>query len=307
MNNEKSGIIYGVVAYLIWGVLPLYWKLMESVPAEEILAHRVFWSLIFMIFVILFNRQLHELIDYLKNAMKQTKQLMALAIAAALISVNWFIYIWAVNHEQVVEASLGYYINPLVSVLLGIIFLKERLNVWQMLSFALAAIGVVILTVQHGNFPWIAITLAVTFGLYGLAKKLIKVDSSIGLTFETAIVSPIAFIYIAFLEFKGTGSFSIFTLDSLLFTGAGPATALPLLLFAKGAQRIPLTMMGFLQYIAPTISLLLGIFIFGELFTNTHLLTFGLIWTSLIIFSFSRTKRMESIEQKLFNKKTFQA
>lgn len=307
MNNEKSGIIYGVVAYLIWGVLPLYWRLMESIPAEEILAHRVFWSLIFMIFVILYNRQLQELKDYLKNAMKQTKQLMALAIAAALISVNWFIYIWAVNHEQVVEASLGYYINPLVSVLLGIIFLKERLNVWQMLSFALAAIGVAILTVQHGNFPWIAITLAVTFGLYGLAKKLIRVDSSIGLTFETAMVSPIALIYIVFLGFKGIGSFSVFTLDSLLFIGAGPATALPLLLFAKGAQRIPLTMMGFLQYIAPTISLLLGIFIFNETFTNTHMLTFGLIWTSLIIFSFSKTKRMESIEQKLFNKKTFEA
>jgi len=307
MSNEKSGILYTVSAYLIWGVLPLYWKLMESAPAEEILAHRIFWSLIFMLFLLLLNRQFLILIDYLKNAVKQSKQLIGLVLASSLISVNWFIYIWAVNNEHVLEASLGYYINPLVSVLLGMLVLKERLNAWQLLSFLLATTGVVILTIQFGSFPWIAITLAVTFGVYGLAKKLIKVDSTVGLTIETMMVSPIALAYILLLESKGMNSFDIFSADALLLIGAGPATALPLLFFAKGAQRISLTMIGFLQYIAPTISLLIGVFIFNEPFTDTHLYTFSLIWTALLIFSFSKTKRMESLQHKLFNKKSFEA
>jgi chloramphenicol-sensitive protein RarD len=302
MHNEKIGVLYAALAYFLWGILPLYWKILKYVPAEEILAHRIFWSFVFMVVLISVTRQTSLLREQIKKAVKHPKQSVAIILAACLISINWFIYIWAVNHEHLVEASLGYYINPLISVMLGMIVLKERLNMWQIMSFILVVIGVLIITVQYGSFPWIAISLALTFGLYGLAKKMTTFDSTIGLTFETMIVTPISLLYILFLHAKGVSSFTVTSWKSLLLIGAGPATALPLLYFAKGAKRISLTMIGFLQYIAPTISLLLGIFLFNEAFTKTHLYSFSFIWTALVIFSFAKTKQMMFIQNKLMNR-----
>jgi chloramphenicol-sensitive protein RarD len=302
INNEKTGVLYAALAYFMWGILPLYWKLLDHITAGEILAHRIFWSFVFMILLLMFNRQLVLFWNQLQMVVKNPKKAIGVIVAALLISMNWFIYIWAVNHEHVVEASLGYYINPLVSVVLGMVVLKERLNIWQLISFILAIIGVLIITIQHGSFPWIALSLAVSFGLYGLAKKVATFDSSIGLTLETMVVTPVSLLYIVYAQAKGIGSFDVTDWSTLLLVGAGPATALPLLYFAKGAKRISLTMIGFLQYIAPTISLLLGIFLFHETFTKTHFYSFSFIWAALIIFSFSKTKQMESLQNKWMNR-----
>jgi chloramphenicol-sensitive protein RarD len=216
-----------------------------------------------------------------------------------LISINWFMYIWAVNTDQMIEASLGYYINPLVSVLLGMVFLKERLSLLQYISFAFAGIGVLIMTISYGQFPWIALTLAISFGLYGLAKKLIKVDSAVGLALETLVVMPLAAIYIGYLMIQGTNSLFAGSMSTtLLLAGAGAATAVPLLFFAKGAQRIPLATLGILQYIAPTLTLILGVFVYHETFSSVHLLAFTFIWSALILYSLSRTKMAAALTVK---------
>ncbi|WP_210364913.1 EamA family transporter RarD [Bacillus sp. REN3] len=300
----QSGVLYAAFSYILWGILPIYWKLLDDVSADEILANRVFWSFFFIAAVLFFNGKSKMFTTTLRGYAKNKKQIAALAAASMLISMNWFIYIWAVNSNQMVEASLGYYINPLVSVLLGMVFLKERLSAIQYVSFLLAGIGVLIMTVTYGQFPWIAVSLAVSFGLYGLAKKLIKVDSTVGLALETLVVMPIAGIYIAYLFLDGTNSlFSGSWLTSALLAGAGAATAVPLLYFAKGAQRIPLSTLGILQYIAPTLTLLLGIFIYDETFSAVHLLAFTFIWSALILYSFSRTKGMTALALRMKKEK----
>ncbi|WP_316570974.1 EamA family transporter RarD [Neobacillus sp. YIM B06451] len=296
----RTGVYQAGFSYLLWGLLPIYWKLLGDVGAIEILANRVFWSFIFMLFVLSFTKKLSSFLGILKSFKSERKQLYALAIASILISINWFVYIWAVNSGQMIEASLGYYINPLVSVVLGLIVLKERLNGAQYASFALALIGVAIISVSYGRIPWIALALAFSFGLYGLAKKLIKVDSAVGLTLETMVVTPIAAVYLLFLLEDGTSAFLHFGIGThLLLATTGAATALPLLLFAGGAQKIPLSMLGFLQYIAPTLSLMLGIFVYGEHFTGLQLLSFIFIWSALTIYSLSRTKLFSSLGMKI--------
>lgn len=290
-NEVKVGAIYAGFSYLLWGILPVYWKFLDHVGSEEILANRIFWSFIFMIFLLVVSGKWRALAQNLRELVGNKKRLYALTTASLLISTNWFLYIWAVNTDQMIEASLGYYINPLVSVLLGMIVLKEKLSKIQYFSFGLAAIGVCIIAFSYGRFPWIAITLAVSFGLYGLAKKLLKVDSEIGLTMETMVVTPIAIGYLVFLTSNGTNAWLNEGMDTLLLlVGAGAATAVPLLYFAKGAQRIPLSMLGFLQYIAPTLTLLLGIFVYGEHFMGMQLLAFIFIWSALTIYSLSKTK-----------------
>lgn len=287
----QQGAIHAGFSYLLWGLLPIYWKFLDGVQAQEILANRVFWSFIFMIAVLIFTKKWGLFVQTLKGFAKNRKQLYALTIASFLISVNWFVYIWAVNSGHMIEASLGYYINPLVSILLGMIVLKEKLTIYQYISFALAAIGVLVLTVAHGKFPWIAITLALSFGLYGLAKKLINVESTVGLTLETMVVAPIAAIYMILLFTHGTNSFLASGIGTdLLLIGAGAATAVPLLYFAKGAQKIPLSLLGFLQYIAPTLTLLLGVFVYNEHFSKIQLLSFMFIWSALTIYSLSKTR-----------------
>ncbi len=288
-NNQQRGMFYAAFSYFIWGILPIYWKWLSQVPSDEILANRVFWSFWFMIILLLASKKSGAFSRTLKEMKAKTK--LALTAASLLISANWFVYIWAVNSNHMVEASLGYYINPLVSVLLGVFILKESLSRAQAVSFVLAAVGVLVLTISYGQFPWISFTLAFSFGLYGLAKKLIKVDSAIGLTLETMVVAPIAFAYMIYLMAIGKESlFHVSASTDFLLIGAGAATAIPLLFFAKGAQQIPLYMLGFLQYIAPTLTLLLGIFVYKEPFTGIDFISFFFIWSALLIFTVSRTK-----------------
>ncbi|WP_027410647.1 EamA family transporter RarD [Anoxybacteroides tepidamans] len=296
-HDEKVGVIYTTAAYLMWGVLPIYWKLLDEHAAMEILAHRIVWSFIFMLGLLVATKQIRLCGEQLVAMLKQPKLAGGVVASAFLISANWFIYIWAVNHGHIVEASLGYYINPLVSVLLGMVALKERLNIWQWVSFLLAFLGVCLITFQYGKFPWIALSLALTFGFYGLVKKLTTFESAIGLTFETMIATPLSLGYLIILYGHHHNMLSLSLWETVLLIGAGPATALPLLYFAKGAKRISLTMVGFLQYISPTISLLLGIFLFHETFTKTHFYAFSCIWCALIIFSFAKTKRMQQLHK----------
>ncbi|MGG1629903.1 EamA family transporter RarD [Rossellomorea sp. NRS-1567] len=291
MRQDQAGIIYTAFSYFLWGILPIYWKWLNHVSAYEILANRIFWSFWFMLLFLFLSKRWKDFTAYIKTSLTKKKQLFALLLASLLISTNWFIYIWAVNTNQMVEASLGYYINPLVSVLLGVFILKESLSKAQMVSFGLAAIGVLILTISYGDFPWIAVGLAFSFGLYGLAKKLIQVESSIGLTLETLTIAPVSLLYLGYMYNEGSMSlFHVSLGTDLLLMGAGAVTAIPLLFFSKGAQLIPLYMVGFLQYIAPTLTLILGIWVYNETFSFTHLISFMFIWLALTIFTASRVQ-----------------
>ncbi|WP_080844428.1 EamA family transporter RarD [Cytobacillus gottheilii] len=290
-NDIKNGALYAGFSYLLWGILPIYWKLIHHVNSDEILANRILWSFIFMIFILVVSRKWAPFLQTLKGLKANKKQAAALVLASILISCNWFVYIWAVNADRMIEASLGYYINPLVSVLLGMLVFKERLGIMQYISFILALAGVLILSISYGQVPWASLLLAFSFGFYGLAKKLITVEPAIGLTLETLVVAPFALIYLVILY--SNQSLALFHLSAgtdLLLLGAGIATAIPLLLFAKGAQKIPLSMLGFLQYIAPTITLILGVFVYGEAFSSVHLLAFLFIWSALTVYSLSKTK-----------------
>lgn len=298
-NEQRSGIIAGAIAYSLWGILPIYWKFVDHVPSEEVLAHRIVWSFVFMIGVLLITGKFKPFVEELRSIFANRKRLIAITIASILISLNWFTYIWAVNNDHVIEASLGYYINPLVSVLLGIVVLKEKLSFWQLVSFLLATLGVLNMTFHFGAVPWAALVLAISFGLYGLAKKMIPLSAMTGLTVETLMILPVALIYLTIIHGNGGGSFGDSWSTSLLLYGAGVVTAVPLLLFASGAKKIPLSMLGFLQYIAPTISLMLGVFLYHEPFTTVHLVSFTLIWSALTIYSLARSRYFV----KLFKRK----
>lgn len=299
-SSYKQGLLYTAFSYLLWGVLPLYWKLIQDVTSEEILAHRIFWSFLFMLVILSFTKEWTNVKNVCKRMVKHPSLILILVLSSILISINWFVYIWSVNHEHLIEASLGYYINPLISVLLGIIFFKEKLNLWQKCSFLIAGVGVLFMTIHYGQIPFIAITLALSFGLYGLTKKITKLSSGIGLTFEALVVTPIAIGYLIILATKGEMAFFQFDLaTNLLLIGAGIATAVPLLLFASGAQRIPLFMVGVLQYISPTITLIIGIIVYKEPFTNIELITFSCIWTALLLFTLSNSRYFKKVELKL--------
>ncbi|RBW69851.1 EamA family transporter RarD [Bacillus taeanensis] len=303
-NEQLIGILATIGAYVLWGFLPIYWKLIHGAVPEEILAHRIIWSFVFMIFILLLTKKLSSFWADFRGLMKTPKKLLGITLASFVISINWFAYIWAVNNNHVVEASLGYYMNPLVSVLLAMIFLKERLSFWQMISFFLALIGVLNMTVHFGSMPWVALSLAISFAVYGLLKKLASLGAMTGLTIETLIITPFALLYLGNLQTSGTSAFTVEEpLTALLLIGAGGATAIPLLLFASGANRIPLSLIGFLQYIAPTIMLIIGTVFYKEPFNDVHLVSFIFIWISLVIFSLSRTKQFIFLEQKLFYKR----
>ncbi|MGD9346762.1 MAG: EamA family transporter RarD [Candidatus Aminicenantes bacterium] len=291
------GMWYAIAAYVSWGVLPLYWKTLKHVPAREILAYRIIWSFIFLC---IFNTVRKRWPEF-RRAYTDKRDMLSSLVSAVIIGAVWFIYILAMITDHVVEASMGYYINPLISVVLGMIFLKERLTFWQNVAFLLAILGVAILTIQYGRIPWIALSLAVGFGLYGLMRKTSRVGSIKGLTAETAILSPLALVYVLFLFYgKSSAVMGATATTHLLLMGAGIVTAVPLVWFAKGARRIPLSMIGFFQYLAPTISLLLGIFVFKEPFTTTHLVSFGLIWVALIIYTITQLGRMKQLPPKAY-------
>ena len=277
----SKGIWNALTVYVMWGFFPIYWKLLQDVPALQVIGHRIGWSFLLLMTVILFTKQWK---DFRSVALKP-KIIGIYAIAGILLSVNWLIYVWGVNSGFIVETSLGYFINPLISVLLGVVFLHERLRTMQWIPIGLAAAGVIYLTVTYGRLPWIALSLAFSFGIYGLVKKLAPLGSLYGLTLETALVFPIAFVYLAFAQSTGAGAFlQNSLLTDILLIGTGVVTSIPLLLFASAVRQIPLTMIGILQYIAPTLQFLIGVFLYHEAFDQSRLIGFSLVWLALIIF-----------------------
>ena len=277
----NKGILYGVGAYLMWGFFPIYFKALHQVPALEIMFHRVVWSFIFLILMVVLKRDWFSF----RSNLSDRKILLTYAVVAILLSMNWLIYIYGVKAGQVVETSLGYFITPLASVALGIIFLRERLRPLQWLPVSLAAAGVLYLTWQYGALPWIALGLAFTFSMYGLLKKIAPLGSLQSLTLETAILFVPGILYLFWIDGQGSGAFGHAGPGaSILLAMAGVITALPLLLFGSAARRIPLTMIGLLQYIAPTVQFSLGVLLYHEPFSTTRLVGFSIIWVALVIF-----------------------
>lgn len=278
---KNKGIWFAAGAYIIWGLFPIYWKQLSSVPAVQLLGHRIVWSFLFLIAAVFFTKQFNTF--RVEAASKRV--LGVYSIAALLIGVNWLTYVWAVNAGYIVETSLGYYINPLLSVLLGVIFLRERLRPLQWLPVGLAALGVAYLTLVYGRPPWIALALAFTFGLYGLVKKIAPLGSLHGLTLETGILFIPALIFLTYLGITGKGAFlGGNPKTDILLVGAGIVTAVPLLFFASAARRIPLVMIGLMQFIAPTIQFMIGVFIYDEPFSQDQLVGFSIVWLALIVF-----------------------
>lgn len=278
----NSGFWYAVGAYFLWGVFPLYWKALQAIPATQILAHRMAWSVL----VVALLLALQGGWSWIRAALSNRKILLTFFITGSLLAVNWFLYIWAVNTDRVVEASLGYFINPLVNVVLGGLFLGETLRRGQRWAVGLAAGGVAYLTFGYGQPPWIALVLAFTFGFYGLLRKTASLGSLRGFALETMLFFPLVAGYLVWVEKQGMGAFGHYgwKLD-LLLAFAGVATAAPLLLFASGARRLSLSTLGLLQYIAPTLQFLIGVFVYGEPVGHDRLLAFALIWAALALYS----------------------
>jgi chloramphenicol-sensitive protein RarD len=276
-----KGVLTAAAAYVLWGFLPLYFKLVHDVPAVETTAHRVVWSFLFVVVVMLVRRQFPAL-----RANLNRRTVLIYLGAATLLAVNWLIYVYGVTSGFVVETSLGYFINPLVNVLLGMLFLREKLRLAQWLPVTLAALGVAYLTFSVGTLPWIALALAFTFGFYGLVKKVAPLGSLHGLMLEMTLLLVPAVAYLAYLEARGTAVFIHGGLSiSVLLLLLGIVTAVPLLLFASGARQVPLSTLGLLQYIAPTLQFLTGVWLYGEPFTPARMVGFGIIWLALAIFS----------------------
>lgn len=289
MQSEKNGVMWVVGSFLIWGFMPIYWKHLNHVQSSEILTGRIVWAFIFTILAVIILKDGKRLFLDFKELWKTKKQFWGLYLASILITTNWFIYIWAVNHDFIVQTSLGYYINPLVSVLLGVFFLKEKLSPAQKSAFLLAVVGVVILAISYGTIPWIAIGLALSFSFYGFIKKSIRLDALRGLAIETFFIVPFAAGYYIWLFARQDAVFLHADLKTdLLLILTGIATALPLVMYAKGVQMIPLYVAGFIQYIAPTMMLIIGVFVYNESFGKMELMSFSIIWLALIIFTVSK-------------------
>ncbi len=278
----NRGIWYAIGAYVAWGLLPVYWKWLQHVPALELITHRVLWSFVTLSIVLAFLRWRKAF-----RPVTLTPQIWRVYfLAALLIGINWLIYVWAVNAGFIIETSLGYFINPLFSVLMGVILFRERLRPWQWVPIGLAALGVVYLTLAYGALPWIALTLTFSFGSYGLVKKTAPLNSLSGLTLETGILFLPALGYLLFSEANGQAAFlHTGILADLLLVGAGLITSVPLLLFASATRRIPLSLVGILQYIAPTLQFLLGVFVYHEPFTLTQLGGYVIVWIALGLFA----------------------
>jgi len=280
--TNKNGVLAVVGAYTLWGFLPLYWKSVQAVPAFELLCHRMVWAFLFVALLLARRGQW----EWLRQARKNPVTLITFLGTACILALNWFTYIWAVNTGHIVDASLGYFINPLFSVLLGVLFLGERLRRWQWIAIGLAASGVIFLTLGYGAFPWIALTLAITFGFYGLLRKTAPLGALEGLSLETAVLFLPALAYLVYLESVGAASFGhTGATIGILLALTGIATALPLLWFAYGTRRATLTTVGILQYIAPTLQFLLGVLVYGESFAKTRMIGFCVIWIALLIYS----------------------
>ncbi|MDR0207056.1 MAG: EamA family transporter RarD [Bacteroidales bacterium] len=280
--SKPKGILYAISAYLIWGTMPLYWYLLSSVPAYEVVAHRILWSAVFMLIlsVAVFKADFRSIFN-------NRKKMLYLLSTSTLITLNWALYIWAVANEHIVDASLGYYVNPFLNVILGVFFLKERLSGMQKIAILFALFGVTYFTISYGTFPFIAIILALSFALYALLRKKAQVEAMPALTIETAIAMPVAlgFLIITFCTDAANHVPAYHVSTIFLLMLAGPITAIPLYLFGKAAETVSLTSLGFVQYLSPTLQLLIGILLFKETFSTAHLVCFCAIWVGLVFYS----------------------
>lgn len=291
MENYKQGIFFGLAAYVLWGILPVYWKALELVSPFEILSSRFMWSCVFVFLLIIFQKKWPLFAKEVKQVFSNVKTGAAMAAAGITISFNWGTFIWAVNNGHIVETSMGYYINPLVSILFAVVFLRERLDKMQLAAIICAFIGVASMVYSFGKIPWVSLTLAFTFALYGLLKKILPVSALTSIMLETLLITPLALVYEYSLWQQGVSFYASGNLQVIMMlTGAGVVTAIPLLLFTAGARLLPLKIIGFLQYISPTLTLLIGVFVYNEAFTASHLMAFGWIWAALLLFIVSQLR-----------------
>ncbi len=281
-KETLSGVFFALAAFLFWGANPIYFKEVGVVPAVEVLAHRVVWAVPLLLLLVTLGRQWHGL----RAALAERTTCLLLLASAGFISINWVVFIWAIAQDRVLEASLGYFINPLVNVLLGVLVLRERLRFWQAVAVGLAALGVLNLAWQTAGLPWVSLALAFSFGFYGLIRKMIRIGSVEGLLVETGLMLPLAIGYLVTLAWLGKGAFGRgdLAIDGLLLA-AGIVTALPLLCYTSGARRLNYSTIGLFQYIAPSCHFLLAVLLYGEPFTSAHAVTFGCIWLGLALFS----------------------
>ncbi|MBK9474573.1 MAG: EamA family transporter RarD [bacterium] len=286
-GEGRRGALFGTAAFLWWGVAPLYFKAVGSVPSVEVLAHRIIWSLVFVVGLLVGRGGLRATVVLLR----EPRTLLTMMVTTCLIALNWLVFIWSIANGRLVEASLGYFINPLVNVALGAIFLRERLRRAQWAAVALAATGVIWLTIRQGSAPWIALVLAVSFAIYGLLRKLARPTGIQGLALETVLLTPLALAWMLWRQARGELAFGHGDLQmTLLLAAAGPVTALPLIWYAEGVRRLRLASMGFLQYLSPSLQFLLAVLAFGEPFTPVHAVGFGAIWGALVVYSWDTVR-----------------
>ncbi|HEY8901352.1 MAG TPA: EamA family transporter RarD [Chthoniobacterales bacterium] len=290
---SRQGILYALLAYGAWGLFPIYWKGFGAIPPVEVIAHRLVWSLVFLLILVTATGRLRECLRIVRSP----RLVATLALTAALLSINWGLFVHGVNSGQVVEASLGYFFNPLLSVLLGFLILRERLTRLQVIAVGLASLGVFAFGYHVGRVPWIALGIALSFGLYGLIRKMVPVDPLPGLVVETGVSAPIAAAVIGLHAAHGSGHFFDSPGITLLFLGGGVVTAFPLIWFISAAKLLPLSMVGFFQYLAPTLQLAVGVFLFHERFTPRDAIAFGLIWAAIAIFLAGSRRRPRPLEE----------
>ncbi|MEB7658965.1 EamA family transporter RarD [Staphylococcus xylosus] len=301
MNTEfKKGIFFAFGAYFLWGILPIYWGLINDIGAFEILSFRIVLSMIFMLFIVILTKNTEPFKRDIQRLFTNPIQLFAIIAAGYVITINWGTFIWAVTNGHVLQSSLGYYINPLVSILLALIFLKERFNKLEWIAIGLAVVGVLYMTLKIGVFPGISLLLAGSFGIYGLIKKLIPIDAISSITIECIVTAPAGFIYLWYIWHHGGLTFGM-NVSSFWLLFSGAVTAVPLILFSAGARRIPLSLTGFIQYIGPTLMFLIGIFLFKEPFDLDQLITFIFIWIGIIIYSISQYVKIKKDKNPVIN------
>jgi chloramphenicol-sensitive protein RarD len=294
-REDRSGLIAGVAAFATWGLIPVYWKLLSNLPASEILAHRFVWTTLFLAVLLSWQHRWPEV----RQATHSRRALLYCFASGLAISINWLFFIWAVNVGRVIETSLGYFMTPLVNVLFGAIFLRERLTRWQFVSVMLALVGVLNLTFGYGRFPWLALILCISFGLYGLLRKKSGVRPIPGLFLETTLLTPLAAGYLLYLQRAGTSTFGSAPWSlALILISTGVVTGLPLVWFGHAARHLRMTTVGFLQYLAPSCSFFLGVYLYHEPFTRAHLITFTFIWVALVIFTVEAIWRWRSSRER---------
>ena len=295
MNKEKLGLVYGLGAYVLWGLFPLYWPLLKPATSPEIVSHRAVWTMVFCFIILAITKSLKSTLATFKRPKVAAK----LFTASILVSINWLIYIWATNNGHVVEASLGYYINPLIAIAFGIILLKERMRLMQWVSVSIATIGVLVLTIDYGRLPWIAFGVALSWGTYGLIKKQLNLGAVEGLAIETLIAFIPYCVYLLFLGSKGEGQFGQGVSLTILLVSAGAVTAIPLLLFNDSTTRLPLTTIGLLQYITPTLTFIIGVWVNHEVMSTARWIGFVIIWIALFVLAYDLVRSGRAVNNSI--------